>query len=134
MHRNSLQLRIIAEVIQFPRVQQIKELESNIEARLQELTDTVDSFGDAAFNLFLTEKSAVREAIEELAVKVSALDWIVKVAKRSTGPVRKGLWADIERSLVDLEETANFVIRATEKWARSDTNGRRERVVCMQRF
>jgi hypothetical protein len=123
-----------ADVIGFPREQRIAVLESNIESRLEELTDLVDGFGDSAFNLFLTEKTAVREAIEELVVKVGGLDWIVRVAKRSTGPVRQGLWADIEKSLADLEETAGFVIRETEKWAHSDTNGRRERVVCLQRF
>ncbi len=128
------QPRTMAGVIEFPRAAQVKELENSIEARLEELTEVVDGFGDEAFNLFLTEKSAVREAIEELVVKVSALDWIVRVAKRSSGAVRQGLWADIERALVDLEKTANFVIRATEKWAHSDVNGRRERVVCMERF
>jgi len=124
----------LATVIEFPRKERITILESNIESRLEELTGLVDGFGDAAFNLFLTEKTAVREVIEELVVKVSALDWIVRVAKRSTGSVRQGLWVDIEKSLADLEETAAFVIRATEKWAQSDTSGRRERVVCLQRF
>lgn len=128
------QPRTMAGVIEFPHTHQIKELESSIETRLEELTDVVDGFGDAAFNLFLTEKSSVREVIEELVVKVSALDWIVRIARRSSGAVRQGLWADIERALVDLEKTANFVIRATEKWAHSDTSGPRERVVCLERF
>jgi hypothetical protein len=124
----------LAEVIEFPRKELITILESNVESRLEELTGLVEGFSDSALNLFLTEKTAVREAIEELVVKVSALDWIVRVAKRSTGPVRQGLWMDIEKSLADLEETASFIIRATEKWAQSDTSGRRERVVCLQSF
>lgn len=123
-----------ARVIEFPHVQRIEELEAKIESRLQELTEVVDGFGDTAFNLFLTEKSAVREAIQELVVKVSALDWIVRVAKRSTGSVRAGLWSDIERALADLERTAQYVIRATENWAHLEPNDRNEHVICMDRF
>ncbi len=123
-----------ARVIQFPQVQRIEALEAKIESRLQELTDLVECFGDTAFNLFLTEKSAVREAIQELVVKVSALDWIVRVARRSTGSVREGLWTDIERALADLERTAQYVIRATENWAHLEPNNRNEHVICMDRF
>jgi hypothetical protein len=123
-----------AQVIEFPRAEESAEQESGIDARLQELKSLVDRFGDAAFNLFLTEKSAVREAIEELAVKVSALDWIARIARRSTGQVREGLWTDIEKALVDLEKTAELVIRATEKWAHADLGARHQRVVSQDRF
>jgi hypothetical protein len=122
-----------ARVIEFPQVEEIIKLEISIEARLRELTNFVEDFGDAAFNLFLTEKEAVREAIEELAVKVSALNWIVRVAKRSTGLVREGLWADIERALTDLEKTAHAVMRATEKWNHADLGAHREQAVCVER-
>lgn len=123
-----------AKVIEFPHVQAIEELEAKIESRLRELTDLVDGFGDTAFHLFLTERAAVREAIEELVVKVGALDWIVRVAKRSSGAVRAGLWRDIEAALADVERTAEYVIRATENWAQRETNGRREPVICMHPF
>lgn len=123
-----------ATVIEFPHVEEIQELETKIESRLRELTNLVDGFGDTAFNLFLTERAAVREAIEELVVKVAALDWIVRVAKRSSGAVRAGLWRDIEAALADVERTAEYVIRATENWAQRETNGRREPVICMHPF
>lgn len=135
MNRAQMQrLTRMGEVIEFPLKERITILEDSVESRLEELTDLVDGFGDSAFNLFLTEKTAVREAIEELVVKVSALEWIVRVAKRSTGSVRRGLWADIEKSLVELEKTAGFVIWGAEKRDQSDTSDRRERVVCLQRF
>lgn len=123
-----------ARIVEFPHVEETRELEINIEARLRELTNFAEGFRDAASNLFLAEKTPVREAIEELIIKVSALDWIVRVAEHSTGRVRERLWADIDRALPDLEETAESVMRATEKWAHTDFGGRRERMVCLDRF
>jgi len=123
-----------ARVIEFPHVEETTELEINTEARLRELANFAEGFGDAAFSLFLTEKTSVRGAIEELIIKVSALDWIVRVAKYSIGRVRERLWADIDRTLADLEKTAESVMRATEKWAHTDFGDRRERMVCLHRF
>jgi hypothetical protein len=84
--------------------------------------------------LLLTEKTAVREAIEELAVKVSALEWIVRVARHSAGRVQSRLWADSDAALTDLEATAGSVARVTEKWGRSSLGGPREPVLCLDRF
>jgi hypothetical protein len=136
MNRSQLERPIKkAQVIEFPRldVEEKTELESSAEARLQVLTDTVEGFGHAAFTLFLTERGPVREAIEELVVKVNALQWIVRIARRATGPVREGLWADIERILADLEKTAGSVMNAAEMWAHLELADSREPVVCMRR-
>jgi len=123
-----------AQVIEFPHAEEMTESERKIECRQKKLTNLIEGFGNATFGVFLTEKAAVREAIEELMVKESALQWIVRVAKRSTGKVREGLWADIDRALTELEETAGSVIRAAEYWAHSDLNRRRERVSSPERF
>lgn len=124
----------LAEVIEFPHIEEMTESEINIEARLRELADFVEKFGDAAFNFFLTERVSVREAIEELIVKKTALRWIVRVAKRSTGRVRENLWEDIDRILTDLEVTAKAVMLASEKWAHTEFGGRCEPMVCLHRF
>jgi hypothetical protein len=124
----------LAEVIEFPHIEEMTESEINIEARLRELTDFVEKLGDAAFNFFLTERVSVREAIEELIVKKTALRWIVRVAKRSTGRVRENLWEDIDRILTDLEVTAKAVMLASEKWAHIEFGGRCEPMVCLHRF
>jgi hypothetical protein len=123
-----------ARVIEFPRVEESTQLEIDIETRLAELKDFAEGFGDDAFSFFLAETISVREAIEELVVKVNALDWIARVAKRSTGCVRERLWADIDNALSELEKTAESLVRAEEEWAHSDSGGRRERVVCVDRF
>lgn len=115
-------------VIEFPQAEERAELEISVEARLYELTSVVARVGSSAFNVLLTEKSSVREAIEELIVKVNALNWIARVAKYSTGRVREGLWTDIDHALCGLEKTAELVTRAGEKWADSDSGGRRGRV------
>jgi hypothetical protein len=123
-----------AQVIEFPRVgfgEKI-ELERSVEARLQELTEMVEGFGHAAFTLFLTEKSPVREAIEELVVKLNALEWIVRISRRATGRVREGLWTDIERILTDLEKTAESVMNAAEIWAHLEVADSRDRGVRMR--
>lgn len=91
------------------------QLESNIEARLFELKNFAEGFSETAFIFSLSEDSSVREAIEELLVKETALRWIIGVAKRSTGRARIDLWADIDRVLTGLENTAARVMQAEEK-------------------
>jgi hypothetical protein len=94
---------------------QEKQLESNIEARLLELKNFAEEFSEATFIFSLSEDASVREAIEELLVKETALRWIIAVAKRSTGRARIDLWADIDRVLTGLENTVAGVIHAEEK-------------------
>ena len=123
-----------ARVIEFPHGEEKPPFWDAIEVRLAELKRSVDDFSQSALSLLLTEKKSVREAIEELAVKVSALEWIVRVARHSTGRVQSRLWVDIDAALTDLEHTAESVARVTEKWGRSNLADRSERVVCLDRF
>jgi hypothetical protein len=85
--------------------------EEYIESRLQHLRYLVDGFCDVANPRLLTQTIHVREALEELLVKEAAMRWIVRIAKRSNGSIREALWSDIEKSLADLEKTAESVIR-----------------------
>jgi len=125
----------MARVIEFPRTEEREYLEpESVEARLKELMEFAEGFGRTPLGFLLEEGCNVRQTIEELIVKVNALDWIARVAKRSTGRVRESLWADIEKALLGLEETAESLIRAEEEWAHAGGAGRRERLVCMDRF
>jgi hypothetical protein len=121
-------------VLEFPHREESKPFQDAIEERLAELKRFVDDFNESASSLLLTEKTAVREAIDELVVKVSALEWIVRVARHSTGRVQWRLWADIDAALTDLEGAAESVARITEKWGRSNLGGPREPVLCLDRF
>lgn len=123
-----------AQVLEFPHCEERIPFQDAIEERLAELKHFIDDFNESAFSLLLTEKTAVREAIEELGVKLSALEWIVRVARHSTGRVQSRLWADIDAALTDLEDTAESVARVTERWGRSNLGGPREPVLCMDRF
>ncbi len=84
--------------------------EEDIESRLRNLGHLVEGLCDAAYLTLLTERTHVREALEELLVKEAAMRWIVRVAKHSNGPIREALWSDIEKSLTDLEKTAESVM------------------------
>ena len=94
------------------------------------MTNLVERFGHKPFSLFLTENNPVREPIEELIVKEVTLRWIVRVAKRSEGPIRERLWADIDKALIELEMTAEEVMYAGRRCLRSDSLGTRDLVVC----
>ncbi len=105
------------KVIQFPqnqepddrseRDEEHSEFENDVKDRLQHVTDLVAGFATSPSNLVLVEKRPVREALEELMVKEAALQWIVRVASHSEGPVREKLWADIDKAVADLEKIAN---------------------------
>ena len=94
---------------------QEKQLENDIEARLLEMKNFAEGFSQSTFIFSLSEDASVREAIEELLLKETALWWIIGVAKRSTGKARVSLWADIDRVLTRLENIAAWVMRAEEK-------------------
>jgi|HubBroStandDraft_1064217.scaffolds.fasta_scaffold15535_4 hypothetical protein len=123
-----------ARVLEFPHREESTPFQDAIEARLAELKRFIDDFNESPSSLLLTEKTAVREAIDELVVKVSALEWIVRVARHSTGRVQSRLWGDIDTALTDLEDTAESVARVTERWGRSSLGGPREPVLCLDRF
>jgi hypothetical protein len=85
--------------------------EEHIESRLQHLRYLVDGLCDGVLPGLLTQRIHVREALEELLVKEAAMRWIVRIARHSNGSIREVLWSDIEKSLTDLEKTAESVIR-----------------------
>jgi|SRR5580704_822057 hypothetical protein len=123
-----------AQVIEFPRIDRTTELQSAIELRLEELMALVVRLEDPSFDLFIAEKSEVRGAIEELVVKVNALNWIVRIARRSSGTVREGLWTDIASALDGLERTSEVITRAVRKLNHAEAAGTREPVICISRF
>jgi hypothetical protein len=86
---------------------EISEFEGHVKDRLQYVTDLVAGFASSPSNLVLVEKRPVREALEELMVKEAALQWIVRVASHSEGPIREKLWDDIDKAVMDLEKIAN---------------------------
>jgi hypothetical protein len=78
--------------------------EEKIEGRLERLSQAVDQFVASLPAALLAEHHPTRELLEELLVKQSALQWIVRVAKHSQGTVRRRLWSDIDESLAGLEK------------------------------
>jgi hypothetical protein len=85
--------------------------EEKIESRFRALQEATESFITSLPAALLADHSATREIIEELAVKLSALEWIVRVAKRSKGTIRKKLWADVDQCLTGLEKTLELMPR-----------------------
>jgi len=123
-----------SQVIQFPRIDRTAEMQTAIESRLEELMALVVRFEDPSFDLFMAEKSEVRGAIEELVVKVNALNWIVRIARRSSGTVREGLWTDIANAVDGLERTSEIITREVRNLNHADAAGTREPVICISRF
>jgi hypothetical protein len=85
--------------------------EEKIEARLERLTRTVEQFVSSLPAALLAENHPTHELLEELVVKQSALQWIVRVAKHSQGAVRHRLWSDIDASLAGLEKMLELLPR-----------------------
>jgi hypothetical protein len=82
------------------------ECEEKIESRVRALTEATEGFITSLPAALLAGHPASRDIIEELAVKLSALQWIVRVAKRCEGTIRKKLWSDVNQCLTGLEKTA----------------------------
>ena len=112
--QNSNAARRILDFPQHPDEQ--SEFENQIKARLQELTDFVETFTSSTVNLLLVEKVSAREILEELVVKEAALRWIARVATFSNEPVRGRLWADIDKALTELERIAKLLRHAQVAW------------------
>lgn len=117
-HQKILESETPRKVLQFPHIDKdiiSNELEQNaniefehgVKDRLQQVTNLVAGFATSPSNLVLVEKRPVREALEELMVKEAALQWIVRVASHSEGPVREKLWDDIDKAVLSLEKIAN---------------------------
>jgi hypothetical protein len=99
------------EIIQGGRSQEQSAYEEKIEARLRQLTGAVERFITSLPAALLAEQSSSREIVEELVVKQSALQWIVRTAKHSEGDVREKLWSDIDQSLSGLEKALELLLR-----------------------
>jgi hypothetical protein len=88
--------------------------EEKIEARLERLSQAVEQFVSSLPAALLAEHHPTRELLEELLVKQSALQWIVRVAKHSQRGVRRRLWSDIDESLAGLEKLLELLPRLQE--------------------
>lgn len=102
--QNAKSGRRVFQIIQGGLAQDNSRYEEKIEARLAHLSHSVEQFVESLPAALLAEQSATRELLEELVVKQSALQWIVRVAKHSEPGIGGRLWADIEQSLAGLEK------------------------------
>jgi hypothetical protein len=98
------------QVIEFPHDDGRAEAEQKIEERLLDLSQLVSDLEESGYGVLLGEDTLHRAAFDELRVKESALRWILRVAKHSSGGVREKLWTDIEDAVSDLEKTAHLVM------------------------
>src|SRR5271154_2101589 len=94
------------KILEFPRLEDPSIAEDEIKARLGRLTNLIEDFANSTINVLDMENNLLRELLEELVVKEAALRWIVRTASHSEGPVREKLWADIDKVLSELENTA----------------------------
>ena len=111
-------------MIEFPASTETIQSEQAIEARLWKLASLVADLNDSGFGILLEEDMDTRDAFEELRVKEAALRWIVRVAKHSSGEVRKRLWSDIEEAVAGLEKTAGLLTHASFCGTHSGPAGR----------
>jgi hypothetical protein len=95
-----------AKILEFPQVEERSLAEDLIKARVWRLTNLVEDFANSTINVLDVENTLLRELLEELVVKEAALRWIVRTASHTEGPVREKLWADIDKVLTELENTA----------------------------
>jgi hypothetical protein len=105
-----------SRVVEFPRGNENSQHERVIEARLRELTALVADLTDSGYGILLSQEPSTQEAFDEVRVKEAALRWIVRVAKHSTGTVRKKLWSDIDDAVSGLEKTAWLLLDSRRVW------------------
>lgn len=109
--RNAKSGRAVFQVIPGGLDPDHSRYEENIESRLAALSKSVEQFVESLPAALLAEQSATRDLLEELVVKQSALQWIVRVAKHSEVGIRRRLWADIDQSLAGLERMLELLPR-----------------------
>jgi hypothetical protein len=119
------------QILEFRQVQEGTLFEDHVKDRLDGLTNLVEDSVNSTFNLLLGEKTCVREDLEELIVKEEALRWIVRIASRSSGPIREKLWTEIDQALGGLENTAESLMHAGVEWPISDWVGLRNDAICL---
>jgi hypothetical protein len=113
------------QIIEFPHDNGRAEAEQKIEERLLELTRLVSDMNESGYGVLLGEDTLHRAAFDELCVKESALRWILRVARHSSGTVREKLWTDIEDAVSDLEKTAHLVMHPPAAWPRLSAEAKR---------
>jgi hypothetical protein len=85
--------------------------EQEIEARVERLAHAVEQFVEGLPAALLAEHSATRQLLQELIVKQSTLQWIVRVVKHSEAGVRRRLWAHIDQFLTRIEKSFELLLR-----------------------
>ena len=84
--------------------------ERNIEVRLKELENRVESLAAGAYLAWLTDSTRVCEVTEELRAKAEALSWMSRVAQRYSAADRELILLAVEKSLDDLEKTVESTV------------------------
>jgi hypothetical protein len=79
--------------------------EGNIEARLEEVENRVESLAAGAYPVWLTDTTRMCEVAEGLSIKAEAVSWMFRVAQRYSGTDREAILLAVEKSLDDLEKT-----------------------------
>ena len=97
------------------------QYEERLRARLQDITDLVETLSASTLTLLLAEKPLAREMLQEVVIKEAALRWIARVAAASIGKVRDRLWKDIEKALDDLEPSVSLLERMDVAWPANQT-------------
>jgi hypothetical protein len=93
------------QVSSWLRVHRRELREGNIEARLEEVENRVESLAAGAYPVWLTDTTRMCEVTEGLSVKVEAVSWMFRVAQRYSGTDREAILLAVEKSLDDLEKT-----------------------------
>ncbi len=83
-----------------------RRFENHVESRLNDLGILITGSLGAFDSGWPGDKRSDCQTVEELAVRDLALRWMMRVANQSEGAVRKALWLEIEKELVELEKIA----------------------------
>ncbi len=76
---------------------------SNIEARLKDVENRVESLTTGVYPVWLTDTTRLCEVADELRAKAGAVNWMFRVAQRFSGPKREAILSAVEESLDVLE-------------------------------
>jgi len=85
--------------------------ERRIETRLERVSRALDRLTVSLPAALLAEHASMRRVLEELAIKLSALQWAVRIAKHSQEGVREKVWANIDESVGAMEKSLEILPR-----------------------
>ncbi len=85
--------------------------ERNIEARLRDIENRVESLSTGAYPTWLTDTIRMCEVAEELRLKTEAANWMFQVAQRYSVRDREAILLAVEESLDDLEKTVESEVQ-----------------------